>query len=75
MKVTELFDTAREALTVTRVYAEPYERDGLTVSRPRLSQAVPAAARVPTRKGSRVRAAGSASTHDPSVHTSSRTAT
>jgi uncharacterized spore protein YtfJ len=31
MKVTEVFDTARDALTVRRVYAEPYERDGLTV--------------------------------------------
>ena len=31
MKVTEVFDAAKDAITVKRVYAEPYERDGLTV--------------------------------------------
>jgi uncharacterized spore protein YtfJ len=31
MKVTELFDTAKDAITIRRVYAEPYEKDGLTV--------------------------------------------
>jgi uncharacterized spore protein YtfJ len=31
MKVTEVLDAARDALTVKRVYAEPYEKDGLTV--------------------------------------------
>lgn len=31
MNVTEIVDTAREALTVKRVFAEPYEQDGLTV--------------------------------------------
>jgi len=31
MKVTEALSTARDALTVKRVFAEPYEKDGLTV--------------------------------------------
>ena len=31
MKVDELLSTAEDAITVKRVYAEPYERDGLTV--------------------------------------------
>jgi uncharacterized spore protein YtfJ len=31
MKVTEVLGTARDALTVKRVYAEPYEKDGLTI--------------------------------------------
>ena len=31
MKVTELLSTAKDAITVKRVYGEPYERDGLTV--------------------------------------------
>ncbi len=31
MKVTEVFSTAKEAISVKRVYAEPYEKDGLTV--------------------------------------------
>jgi uncharacterized spore protein YtfJ len=31
MKVTELLSTAKDAITVKRVYAEPYEKDGLTV--------------------------------------------
>lgn len=31
MNVTEIVDTAREAITVKRVFAEPYEKDGLTV--------------------------------------------
>jgi uncharacterized spore protein YtfJ len=31
MKVDELMSTAKDAITVKRVYAEPYERDGLTV--------------------------------------------
>lgn len=31
MKVDELLSTAKDAITVKRVYAEPYERDGLTV--------------------------------------------
>ena len=31
MKVTEALDRARDAITVKRVYAEPYEKDGLTV--------------------------------------------
>ena len=31
MKVAELLDTARDTITVKRVYAEPYETDGLTV--------------------------------------------
>ena len=31
MKVTEVLGTARDAITVRRVYAEPYEKDGLTV--------------------------------------------
>jgi len=31
MKVTEVLSAARDALTVKRVYAEPYEKDGLTV--------------------------------------------
>lgn len=31
MKLAEILDTARDAITVQRVYATPYERDGLTV--------------------------------------------
>jgi uncharacterized spore protein YtfJ len=31
MKVTEILSTSRDAITVKRVYAEPYEKDGLTV--------------------------------------------
>jgi len=31
MKVTEVLGTARDAITVKRVFAEPYEKDGLTV--------------------------------------------
>ena len=31
MKVDELLSAARDAITVKRVYAEPYEKDGLTV--------------------------------------------
>jgi uncharacterized spore protein YtfJ len=31
MKVTELVTTVRDAITVSRVFAEPYETDGVTV--------------------------------------------
>lgn len=31
MKVTEVLNTAKDAITVKRVYAEPYEKDGFTV--------------------------------------------
>lgn len=31
MKVNEVLSTAKDAITVKRVYAEPYEKDGLTV--------------------------------------------
>jgi len=31
MKVTELAATVRDAITVSRVFAEPYEHDGVTV--------------------------------------------
>jgi len=31
MKVTELLGTASDAITVKRVFADPYEKDGLTV--------------------------------------------
>jgi uncharacterized spore protein YtfJ len=31
MKVVELATTVRDAITVTRVFAEPYEKDGVTV--------------------------------------------
>jgi len=31
MKVTEVLNTAKDAITVKRIYAEPYERDGLAV--------------------------------------------
>jgi uncharacterized spore protein YtfJ len=31
MKVTEILNTARETITVKRVYAEPYEKDGVTI--------------------------------------------
>ena len=31
MKVTEILSAAKDAITVKRVYAEPYEKDGLTV--------------------------------------------
>ncbi len=30
MKVTEVLSAAKDAITVKRVYAEPYEKDGLT---------------------------------------------
>ncbi len=31
MKVSEFVTSAKDAITVKRVYAEPYEKDGLTV--------------------------------------------
>ncbi|MBY9074889.1 hypothetical protein K1X13_08670 [Nocardioides sp. WL0053] len=31
MKVNEVLSNARDAITVKRVYGEPYEKDGLTV--------------------------------------------
>ena len=31
MNVTEILSTSRDAITVRRVFAEPYEKDGLTV--------------------------------------------
>lgn len=31
MKVTEAFSTAKDTITVKRVFADPYEKDGLTV--------------------------------------------
>jgi uncharacterized spore protein YtfJ len=31
MKVDEVLSTAKDAITVKRVFAEPYEKDGLTV--------------------------------------------
>lgn len=31
MKVNQVLSTAQDAITVKRVYAEPYERDGVTV--------------------------------------------
>ena len=31
MKVEEVLGTARDAITVKRVYAEPYEKDGVTI--------------------------------------------
>jgi len=31
MKVAELVTTVRDAITVSRVFAEPYEKDGVTV--------------------------------------------
>ena len=31
MKVNEVLSTAKDAITVKRVYAEPYEKDGLTI--------------------------------------------
>jgi uncharacterized spore protein YtfJ len=31
MKVSDVFSTARDAITVGRVFAEPYEKDGVTV--------------------------------------------
>ncbi|GAB3792640.1 spore germination protein GerW family protein [Nocardioides ungokensis] len=31
MKVADVVNTARDAITVKRVYGEPYEKDGLTV--------------------------------------------
>ena len=31
MKVAEVLGTARDAITVKRVFAEPYEKDGVTV--------------------------------------------
>lgn len=31
MKVTEVLSTAKDAITVKRVFGEPYEKDGLTV--------------------------------------------
>jgi uncharacterized spore protein YtfJ len=31
MKVADMVSTARDVITVKRVYAEPYEKDGLTV--------------------------------------------
>lgn len=31
MKITEILSTSQDAVTVRRVYAEPYEKDGVTV--------------------------------------------
>ncbi|HEU4512015.1 MAG TPA: spore germination protein GerW family protein [Nocardioidaceae bacterium] len=31
MNITEVLSTAKDAITVKRVYGEPYEKDGLTV--------------------------------------------
>ncbi len=31
MNVTDILDTAKSALTVKRVFAEPYEKDGITI--------------------------------------------
>ena len=31
MQVSELFDSARDAMTVKRVYGDPFEKDGVTV--------------------------------------------
>ncbi|HZW43018.1 MAG TPA: hypothetical protein VFF32_01320 [Dermatophilaceae bacterium] len=31
MKVSEVLNTARDTITVKRVYAEPYEQDGVTI--------------------------------------------
>ena len=31
MKAAELATTVRDAITITRVFAEPYEKDGVTV--------------------------------------------
>lgn len=31
MNVAEILDTAKSAITVKRVFAEPYEKDGLTI--------------------------------------------
>ena len=31
VKVNEVISTARDSLTVKRVYGDPYEKDGLTV--------------------------------------------
>ncbi|GAB2737797.1 spore germination protein GerW family protein [Nocardioides pakistanensis] len=31
MKLDELISTAKDTITVKRIYAEPYEKDGLTV--------------------------------------------
>lgn len=31
MKLTEVLSTAKDSITVKRVYGEPYEKDGLTV--------------------------------------------
>jgi uncharacterized spore protein YtfJ len=72
MNVQQLLETARDGLTVTRVFAEPYERDGVTV--------IPAAAlRGGVGGGSdgtsavnRVRAGASVSPPGPWARTSSR---
>ena len=39
MDVTEVLNKARDAITVSRVYGEPYEKDGLTVIPPPLTRA------------------------------------
>ena len=31
MKIEEVMHTARDAITVTRVYAEPFDKDGITL--------------------------------------------
>jgi uncharacterized spore protein YtfJ len=31
MQITDLLSSAKDAITVKRVYAEPYEKDGLTI--------------------------------------------
>jgi hypothetical protein len=69
MKVSDALSAARDAVTVKRVFAEPYEKDGLTVivaqQWPGAREAAPE--RIPT--DSRARAEASVPAHDPSART------
>lgn len=60
MKVDELMNSTREALTVRRVFGEPYEKDGLAVIPAAWVRVEPAGAPATTRRANRVRAAASA---------------
>jgi len=74
MNVTEVLGTARDAITVKRVFAEPYEKDGLTVIAAAAVTGGAGGGSGTTREGSRVRAPASAPGHDPWGPRSSRPA-
>jgi hypothetical protein len=63
MKVTEALSRASDAITVKRVFAEPYEKEGLTVIAAAAVTGGAGAAPVPTHEDSKVRALASEPMH------------